>query len=88
VITEYTFGFNYNQLGSDDFANTFHNIFLDAGLFCNLIPHFPWLGKVCKYWPFTARKATNIMKLMNSLPDDLVMAMNPSVEGFVNLQRV
>lgn len=49
VITEYTFGFNYNQLGSEDFADTFHNVFMEAGLFCNLVPHFPFLGKVCNF---------------------------------------
>jgi hypothetical protein len=53
VITEYTFGFNYNQLGSEDFAETFHRVFLEAGLICNFIPHFPWIGKVCTSPPAT-----------------------------------
>jgi hypothetical protein len=54
VITEYAFGFNYNQLGSEDFVNTFHDIFIGAGPFSNITLHFPWIGKVCELLLFFA----------------------------------
>jgi hypothetical protein len=47
VITEYMFGFNFKQLESEDFVNSFHQVFLEAGIFSNIILHFPLFGTVC-----------------------------------------
>jgi hypothetical protein len=46
VITKYMFGFNYDQLASKDFSNTFHQVFIDSGVFGNITLHFPWVGVV------------------------------------------
>ena len=56
VITEYMFGFNYNQLGSKDFSNTFHQVFLDSGLFSNVVLQFPWIGQVSDIRPFLLKR--------------------------------
>ena len=48
VVTNYTFGFSYNQLESEDFSNTFHQVFLEAGVFANLTLQFPLIGIVCQ----------------------------------------
>jgi cytochrome P450 len=47
VIATYTFGFNYNQLASEDFSQTFHQVFIEAGPVSNFTLHFQWIGQVC-----------------------------------------
>jgi hypothetical protein len=89
VITKYMFGFNYDQLASKDFSTTFHQVFIDSGVFGNITLHFPWVRAVCELLLLVlCSKATNIMQLMDSLPEKWVIAMNPAVEGLLNLLNV
>ena len=46
VITEYSFGFNYDHLGSDDFDQTFHSAFMAVSEFGHIALQFPWVTPV------------------------------------------
>ena len=46
VISEYSYGFHYNQLGSENFADSFHQPMLSLIEFGGLSGQFPWLSDV------------------------------------------
>lgn len=46
AVTEYSFGFSYNQLQADDFNNTFHDAFIAVSEFGHLTLQFPWMTPV------------------------------------------
>jgi hypothetical protein len=57
VISEYAFGFNYNNLGSEDFQDTFHDPFLVASEFGHVIVQFPLMGAILNSLPGPVIKA-------------------------------
>jgi hypothetical protein len=49
VVTEYAFGFHYDQCGSEGFADNFHEPFLAVSEFGHIALQFPWMATVLLY---------------------------------------
>jgi hypothetical protein len=59
VITEYAFGFSYENLKSDDFQDTFHDAFLAVSAFGHTSLQFPWLASFLNSLPDSVVGAMN-----------------------------
>jgi hypothetical protein len=59
VITEYSFGFSYNNLHSEDFESTFHDAFLALTEFGLLACQFPIMGPIMQSLPDWFVRLTN-----------------------------
>ena len=59
VITEYAFGFSYDNLKSDNFSDTFHDAFLAVGEFGLLAMQIPWLATFLNSLPDSVVEAMN-----------------------------
>ncbi len=59
VITQYGFGFSYNNLHSEDFSQTFHEAFLALTEFGLLNCQFPFLGPIMESLPDWFVRMTN-----------------------------
>jgi hypothetical protein len=59
VIMEYAFGFSYNNLGSEDFEETFHKPFLALTEFGLLSCQFPIMGPIVESLPDWFVRMTN-----------------------------
>ncbi|KAF1814179.1 cytochrome P450, variant [Eremomyces bilateralis CBS 781.70] len=51
VITEYSFGFNYDHLASEDFKETFHDAFMAVSEFGHIALQFPWVTPLLNMLP-------------------------------------
>lgn len=61
VITQYSFGFNYNHLGSDDFEKSFHDAFMAVSEFGHLTLQFPWMTPVSARWSGPSSSSYSLM---------------------------
>jgi hypothetical protein len=59
VITEYSFGFSYKSLQSEDFEDTFHKAFLAITEFGLLNCQFPIMGSIVEMLPDWFTRLTN-----------------------------
>jgi hypothetical protein len=48
VVTTYAFGYNNDQVGSEDFRDNLHDAFLALSEFGHLALQFPWITPVSK----------------------------------------
>lgn len=46
VVTTYAFGYNNDQVGSEDFKDNLHDAFLALSEFGHLALQFPWINPV------------------------------------------
>lgn len=50
MITQYSFGFTYKHMQSEDFLKTFKNAFLAVSEFGHIALQWPWITPVCLLW--------------------------------------
>ena len=59
VIMEYSFGYSYDNLKSEEFIETFHEPFLALSQFGGLACHFPFLVPIMESLPDWFVRMTN-----------------------------
>lgn len=88
VITEYSFGFCYNQLESSGCKENFHAAFMAVGEFGHVALQFPWVQPVSLPFHLLKLRVLTSLKIMKSLPDSITEKMNPPLSILLQLQRV
>lgn len=71
VVTQYSFGFDYDHLSLEDFSDSFHDAFMAVSAFGHVALQFPWMHSVLNRLPDSWNKAMNppLAKLLDLQKD-------------------
>jgi hypothetical protein len=87
VITQYCFGFSYNQLESPGFKENFHRAYMAASEFSHLAFQFPIIHPVsCKIFQSTFE--IDLTQIMKAFPDSITEKMMPDLQMLLVIQKV